>query len=68
MMNYVFFDLDRDTRPPRARPFTAAEMASARGRALSIPDLEDYRAEVVTRLITRCGAPTSLRSEYVTAK
>jgi len=68
LLNYVTFDLGAPSTPLHARPFTAAELAHGRRNALTIPDLEAYRGRVVDRLIAKCGAPTSLRTDYVTAK
>jgi mono/diheme cytochrome c family protein len=68
LMNYVAFDIGAPSAPPRARRFTAAELARARRRALTIPDLEAYRAAVVGRLIARCGAPPGLLTDYMTAR
>jgi mono/diheme cytochrome c family protein len=67
LLNYVAFDLGGASTPAGARRYTPAEVALARRRALSIPDLEAYRARVVQGLISRCGAPQSLASDYVTA-
>ncbi len=68
LMNYVSFDLGGVSATRHAPAFTAAELARARKRALSIPDLEAYRAKIVDRVIAKCGAPTALRSEYQTAR
>ena len=68
LLNYVVFDLGAKSAPPAARPFSARELTAARREALTIPDLEAYRAQVIDRLIARCGAPASLRSDYATVK
>lgn len=68
LMNYVSFDLGGGSAPPRARAFTPRELARTRRNALTIPDLEAYRGRIVDGLIARCGAPVSLRTDYVTAK
>jgi hypothetical protein len=68
LMNYVSFDLGGGSAPPHARAFTAGELGRARRNALTIPDLEAYRGRIVDGLIAHCGAPASLRTEYVTAK
>jgi mono/diheme cytochrome c family protein len=68
LMNYVAFDLGGVGATRHAPVFTARELASARRRALSIPDLEAYRARIVDRVIAKCGAPDGLRSEYRTAR
>jgi mono/diheme cytochrome c family protein len=68
LLNYVTFDLGAKSAPAGARPFSAGELAAARREPLTIPDLEAYRAQVIDRLIARCGAPASLRSDYATVK
>lgn len=68
LLNYVAFDLGAPSAPPHARPFTAGELAGARRKALTIPDLEAYRGRVVAGLIAGCGAPASLSTDYETAK
>ncbi len=68
LLNYVTFDLGAPSTPPHAHPFTARELAASRRRALTIPDLEAYRVSVVDGLISRCGAPADLRTDYQIAK
>jgi mono/diheme cytochrome c family protein len=64
MLNYVVFDLGGTSTPKGARRYTAAEMAHARREPLSTTDLESYRTEVVKVLISRCGAPRGLATDY----
>jgi cytochrome c553 len=64
LLNYVVFDLGGASAPKGAKPYTAVEMARARREALSIPDLESYRSQVVKVLVARCGAPEALATDY----
>jgi len=64
LLNYVAFDLGGESAPKGARPYSAAEAARARREPLSIPDLETYRMKVVRTLISHCGAPASLTTDY----
>jgi hypothetical protein len=64
LLNYVVFDLGGESVPKGARAFTPAEAGRLRRRPLSIPDLEGYRARVVLGIVSRCGAPSSLASDY----
>ena len=68
LMNFVVFDLG-GVRADRARfpPYTAAEVGELRKQPLNEVSLAGYRAAIVTRLIERCGAPTTLRN-YVSAR
>ena len=63
MMNFVVFTLGRDGIPDGARPYTGAEVARLRPLALKTgTSLAAVRAELVEKLIRRCGAPESLRA------
>lgn len=68
LMNFVVFDLGGR---PEARAtfssFTANEVRELRKHPLNEVSLAGYRAELVERLIDRCGAPSSLR-EYASAR
>ena len=62
LMNFVVFQLGAADKA-RGEEFTAAEVAKLRAQPLKDVSLAGYRAELVERLISDCGAPTSLR-EY----
>jgi mono/diheme cytochrome c family protein len=64
MLNYVVFDLGGTSAPKGASPYTAAEVARTRREPLSTTDLETYRTGVVKVLISRCGAPQGLATDY----
>jgi hypothetical protein len=64
LINYAVLDLGGDGAPKGAKPFTAEEVAKLRHRALTITDLQAYRARVVAGLIESCGAPGGLASDY----
>jgi hypothetical protein len=64
MMNFVVFDLGGPTAPRGARPFTAAEVAAERPKAMTGFEVMDMRRMVVDELIRRCHAPKSLREAY----
>lgn len=67
LLNYVVFDLGGQSAPRGAKRYTPAEVARTRREALSIPDLEAYRTQVVKVLIARCGAPQGLATDYAPA-
>jgi len=64
MMNFVVFGLGGSSAPRDARPFTAAEVARLRTRALATQSLIAVRAEVVGKMATRCAVPKSLNFFY----
>jgi len=64
MMNFVVFDLGGVSAPRSARPFTEAEVAAERGRAMVGFEVFDTRKAVVAELIRSCRAPASLRQAY----
>ena len=64
MMNFVVFGLGGSSAPRDARPFTAAEVARLRTRALATQSLIAARAEVVGKMAIRCAVPKSLNFFY----
>ena len=64
MMNFVVFGLGGSSAPRDAKPFTAAEVARLRTRALATQSLIAARAEVVGKMATRCAVPKSLNFFY----
>jgi hypothetical protein len=64
LMNFVVFDLGgAQDVASKYRTFTAREVGDLRARPLDTIALTAYRATLVEDLISRCGAPVSLR-EY----
>jgi hypothetical protein len=62
LMNFVVFDLGGAAGAQREYGrFTAAEVGALRTRPLKDVALTSYRAGLVEQLISRCGAPASLR-------
>jgi hypothetical protein len=64
MMNFVVFGLGGDSAPKGARPFTAAEVAKLRSRALATQSLIAARADIVAKLGGRCSVPESMKFFY----
>jgi len=64
MMNFVVFDLGGASAPPNTRPFTEAEVAAERAKAMVGFEVFDTRKVVVAELIRSCRAPLSLRQAY----
>ncbi len=64
MMNFVVFGLGGNSVPKDAKPFTAAEVAKLRTRALATQSLIAARAEIVNGMVGRCAAPQSMKSFY----
>ena len=64
MMNFVVFGLGGSSAPRDARPFTAAEVARLRTRALATQSLIAVRAEVIGNMVTSCAVPKSLNFFY----
>jgi cytochrome c553 len=62
VLNYVVFDLGGVSVPAGAPPYDAAEVARWRARPLTEVPLSEYRRRLVTNLIERYRAPTTLRS------
>jgi len=61
LMNFVVFDLGAASTPSDSRKFTPSEVRALRNRPLKEVALTSYRAGLVEQLISRCGAPASLR-------
>jgi len=64
MMNFVVFGLGGNSAPKNAKPFTAAEVARLRTRALATQSLIAARAEVVGGMMGRCRVPKSMNDFY----
>ena len=64
MMNFVVFGLGGNSAPRDAKPFTAAEVARLRARALATQSLIAARAEVVGGMMGRCSVPKSMNDFY----
>ncbi|HMH64513.1 MAG TPA: hypothetical protein VK515_02930 [Rhizomicrobium sp.] len=64
MMNFVVFGLGGDSAPKGARPFSAAEVARLRVRALATESLIAARADVVDKMVGRCAVPQSMKFFY----
>ncbi len=64
MMNFVVFGLGGNSAPRGTKPFTAAEVAKLRGRALATGSLIAARAAIVDRLVGTCAVPQSMKFFY----
>ena len=64
MMNFVVFGLGGNSAPKGTKPFTAAEVAKLRTRALATQSLIATRADVVSKLNTGCPIPDSMNFFY----
>jgi hypothetical protein len=64
MMNFVVFGLGGASAPKGAKPFTSAEVARLRGRALATQSLIAARATIVDRLVGTCSVPESMKFFY----
>ena len=64
MMNFVVFGLGGNSAPKNTKPFTAAEVARLRTRALATQSLIAARAEVVGHMMERCAVPKSMNFFY----
>ena len=64
MMNFVVFGLGGNSAPQGAKPFTAAEVAKLRTRALATQSLIAARADVVNGMVGRCAVPQSMQFFY----
>jgi hypothetical protein len=64
MMNFVVFGLGGASAPKGTKPFTAAEVAKLRTRALATDSLIAIRAELVGKMVGRCGVPKSMNDFY----
>jgi mono/diheme cytochrome c family protein len=61
VLNYVIFSFGGASTPKDSRPYTAVEVAELRRHPLTEVSLLDYRNHLVDTLITRHGAPQTLR-------
>ena len=64
MMNFVVFGLGGASAPKGTKPFTAAEVAKLRTRALATESLIEARAEIVKGMAGRCSVPQSINYFY----
>ncbi|WP_273463175.1 cytochrome C [Sandarakinorhabdus limnophila] len=64
LMNFMVFGLGGKSTPAGTKPFTAAEVAVGRTKAFNSVSLIKTRAEIVEKVIQKCGAPASLRLMY----
>jgi len=64
MMNFVVFGLGGASAPKGTKPFTAAEVAKLRMRALATESLIDARAEALKGMVGRCSVPESMNYFY----
>src|SRR5450432_1006551 len=64
MMNFVVFGLGGNSAPRGTKPFTAAEVAKLRGRALATGSLIAARAAIVDKLVGTCAVPQSMKFFY----
>ncbi|WP_020480386.1 hypothetical protein [Sandarakinorhabdus sp. AAP62] len=64
LLNFMVFGLGGKSTPAGTRPFTAAEVAAGRTTAYTSVSLIKVRAQIVDKVIQKCGAPASLRLMY----
>jgi len=64
MMNFVVFGLGGASAPKGTKPFTGAEVARLRTRALATQSLIAARNEVVAGMVGRCSVPQSMNFFY----
>ena len=64
MMNFVVFGLGGNSAPKGAKPFTAAEVARLRTKALATQSLIAIRADVVSKMLGSCAVPKSMNFFY----
>jgi len=64
MMNFVVFGLGGASAPKDTKPFTAAEVARLRTRALATQSLIAARTQVVAGMVGRCAVPPSMNFFY----
>ena len=64
MMNFVVFGLGGNSAPKDAKPFTAAEVARLRTRALATQSLIAARGEVVDKMVRQCAVPQNMKFFY----
>jgi hypothetical protein len=64
LLNFMLFGLGGRSTPAGTRPFTGAEVASARATPFTSVSLVETRAVLVEQMIRQCGAPAGLRLMY----
>jgi mono/diheme cytochrome c family protein len=64
LLNFMVFGLGGKSAPAGTRMFTAAEVAAGRPEAYNSVSLVKVRAQIVDKVIQKCGAPASLRLLY----
>lgn len=64
MMNFVVFGLGGRSAPRTAKPFTAAEVARLRRKALATQSLIAARERVISGLTGGCAVPDSMKFFY----
>jgi hypothetical protein len=64
MMNFVVFGLGGNSAPKGTKPFSAAEVAKLRTRALATQSLIAARSEVVGKMLASCAVPKSMNFFY----
>jgi len=65
LMNYVVFVLGGKSAPAGTKPFTAEEVARERQLPLTSGSLVGERTRLAKEAIRKCGAPASLRLQYL---
>jgi hypothetical protein len=65
LMNYVIFVLGGTSAPAGTKPFTAEEVARERQFPLTSGSLTGERLRLAKEAIRKCGAPASLRLQYL---
>ena len=65
LMNYVVFVLGGKSAPTGTKPFTAEEVARERQFPLTSGSLTGERLRLAKEAIRKCGAPASLRLQYL---
>jgi len=68
MLNYMAFVVGGNSAPAHAKPFTPQEVARERLHPMVSGSLKAARARFVEAAIRQCGAPVSLRLNYVGEK
>lgn len=64
LMNFMVFGLGGKSTPAGSKPFTSPEVAQGRTKAYTSVSLIKVRAQIVEKIIQKCGAPASMRLMY----
>lgn len=64
LMNFMVYGIGGKSTPPGTKPFSPDEVAEGRTRAFTSVSLIKTRAQIVEKVIQKCGAPASLRLMY----